>query len=115
MLGLNDSFCYYLYPRYINMGSGIETLSELIRSTSGGSPLRGDVYLFCGKKRDTIKLLRWDGDGFILYQKRLEQGTFEIPRFKPHEGWNKLEWKTFMMIMSGISLASVKYRKRFKL
>ena len=33
------------------------------------------------KKRDMIKLLRWQEDGFILYQKRLEDGTFELPRF----------------------------------
>ncbi len=43
-----------------------------------------------------IKLLRWQEDGFILYQKRLEDGTFELPRFNPREDWNKIEWKTFM-------------------
>ena len=80
-----------------------------------GNPLSGDVYLFCGKKRDMIKLLRWQEDGFILYQKRLEDGTFELPRFNPREDWNKIEWKTFMMIMSGISLNTVKYRKRLRL
>ena len=51
----------------------------------------------------------------ILYQKRLEDGTFELPRFNPREDWNKIEWKTFMMIMSGISLNTVKYRKRLRL
>ena len=51
-----------------------------------------------------IKLLRWQEDGFILYQKRLEDGTFELPRFNPREDWNKIEWKTFMMIIiAGIS------------
>ena len=59
--------------------------------------------------------LRWQEDGFILYQKRLEDGTFELPRFNPREDRNKIEWKTFMMIMSGISLNSVKYRKRLRL
>ena len=107
MFSLNESLHYYLYPYYINMGCGIEILSELVRNTKTGNPLSGDVYLFCGKKRDMIKLLRWQEDGFILYQKRLEDGTFE--------DWNKIEWKTFMMIMSGISLNSVKYRKRLRL
>ena len=115
MFSLNESLNYYLYPYYINMGCGIEILSELVRNTKTGNPLSGDVYLFCGKKRDMIKLLRWQEDGFILYQKRLEDGTFELPRFNPREDWNKIEWKTFMMIMSGISLNSVKYRKRLRL
>ena len=111
MFSLNESLHYYLF----NMGCGIAILSELIRNTKTGNPLSGDVYLFCGKKRDMIKLLRWQEDGFILYQKRLEDGTFELPRFNPREDWNKIEWKTFMMIMSGISLNSVKYRKRLRL
>lgn len=55
------------------------------------------------------------GRRIYLYQKRLEDGTFELPRFNPREDWNKIEWKTFMMIMSGISLNSVKYRKRLRL
>ena len=68
MFSLNESLHYYLYPYYINMGCGIEILSELVRNTKTGNPLSGDVYLFCGKKRDMIKLLRWQEDGFILYK-----------------------------------------------
>lgn len=83
MFSLNESLHYYLYPYYINMGGGIEILSELVRNTKTGNPLSGDVYLFCGKKRDMIKLLRWQEDGFILYQKRLEDGTFEPPVLIP--------------------------------
>lgn len=52
MFSLNESLHYYLYPYYINMGCGIEILSELVRNTKTGNPLSGDVYLFCGKKRD---------------------------------------------------------------
>ena len=54
MFSLNESLHYYLYPYYINMGCGIEILSELVRNTKTGNPLSGDVYLFCGKKRDMI-------------------------------------------------------------
>ena len=49
MFSLNESLHYYLYPYYINMGCGIEILSELVRNTKTGNPLCGDVYLFCGK------------------------------------------------------------------
>lgn len=115
MFSLNESLNYYLYPRYIPMGKGIEALSELIRSCTSANLLSGDVYLFVNKGRNVIKALRWDTDGFILYQKRLETGTFEIPRFKPGEGLYKLDWEIFFLIMKGIPLRSVSYRKRFRL
>ena len=70
MFSLNESLHYYLYPYYINMGWGIEILSELVRNTKTGNPLSGEVYLFCGKQRDLLKLLRWQEDGIILYPKR---------------------------------------------
>ena len=44
-------------------------------------PLSGAVFIFFSKNRQQVKLLRWDTDGFTLYQKRLERGTFEIPYF----------------------------------
>ncbi|WP_287566519.1 IS66 family insertion sequence element accessory protein TnpB [Parabacteroides sp.] len=68
---------------------------------------------FFQEKRDLVKILHWDTDGFILYQKRLESGTFELPRFKPDEGLCKLQWETFFMIIRGTPLRSTRLRKRF--
>lgn len=115
MFSLNENYKYYLYPGYIQLGKGIEALSELIRSEQHFNPLCGDVFLFFGRKKDTIKILRWDTDGFILYQKRLEQGTFEVPRFKPGQGLYPLQWNTFFMIMRGIPLRNSTLRHRFRI
>lgn len=115
MFSLNESLVYYLYPRYITINKGIECLYELIRSDMGTNPLNGDVFLFFSKKRDMVKILRWESDGFILYHKRLETGTFELPRFKPLQGLYKLEWETFFMIMRGIPLRAAHLRKRLKI
>lgn len=114
MLGLNETFNYYLYPRYIGMGGGIESLYGLLNKEEGCNPLSGDVYLFFGRKRDVVKILRWDNDGFILYQKRLEEGTFELPRFRPSQGLCPLSWEIFFMIMRGVPLRNAPLRKRFK-
>lgn len=46
-------------------------------------PLGGAVFIFFSKNRQQVKMLKWDGDGFLLYQKRLERGTFELPFFDP--------------------------------
>ncbi len=75
----------------------------------------GRVFIFYGKNHQSVKLLRWDTDGFVLYQKRLEKGTFEIPKFDGAAGGYRMPWKTFSMIMQGVSLRSARYRKRFKI
>lgn len=56
---------------------------------------RGCLCIFL-LKRDAVKILRRDTDGFILYHKRLEEGIFELPRFKPSQGFCKIEWEVFL-------------------
>ena len=71
--------------------------------------------VFFSKNRQSVKILRWDGDVFLLYHKRLERGTFETPRLDAASGAYRLPWKTFSLIMEGISLRSVRYRKRLNI
>ena len=63
--------------------------------------MSGDVFVFFSKNRQSVKLLRWDTDGFLLYQKRQERGSFEMPRINPATGYYELSWETFSFIMSG--------------
>jgi hypothetical protein len=111
MFTLTEQMHYYLYPGYVDMNYGIEKLSELVRTRMGISPLYGDVFLFFGKKRDTIKILRWDNNGFFLMQKRLEFGRFELPHFQPDTRAQPLSWEAFFFIMRGIPLKKLKPRK----
>ena len=113
MFSLTSSSRYYLYQRHVNMGNGINGLYNLVRSGMPGlSPLSGDVFVFFSKNRQSVKLLKWDGDGFLLYYKRLERGSFERPRFNPSTGNYELSWKALSLIMEGVSLKSVRIRKR---
>ena len=69
------------------MNLGIDGLFNIIRSEMKGlSPISGVVFLFFGKNRQGVKILHWDGDGFLLYYKRLEGGSFELPTFNPDTG-----------------------------
>ena len=77
--------------------------------------LGGDVFIFFGKNRQMVKLLCWDGDGFLLYQKRLERGTFELPRFRPGQKAAEMPYRTLSAIMRGVSLKSVRYRNRLRI
>jgi transposase len=113
MFALTESMSYYFCPHYVDMRKGINSLYQLVKSDMKRNPLSGEVFLFVGKNREAIKILHWENGGFVLYQKRLEKGTFEIPRFNPSCGQYEMSWKTFVLIMEGVSVRSVKYRKRF--
>lgn len=71
-------------------------------------PLSGDVYIFLNRRRTHIKLLVWDRSGFVLYYKRLEEGTFELPSSE-RPGWDHL-----VMMLEGVSMKKLQYRKRYK-
>ena len=116
MYSLNSSNKYYLYQGYVRMNLGIDGLYRLVRSDMEGlSPISGDAFIFFGKNRNSVKILKWDGDGFLLYYKRLEKGGFEIPVFNPHTGNYEIGRRTLSFILDGVSLKSVRIRKRFRM
>jgi transposase len=115
MFGLEDSRRYYVCQRYVRMNLGINGLSKLVSQELKRPLLNGDVFIFFGKNRQTVKLLCWDSDGFLLYQKRLEKGTFELPRFKPGLKAVEMPYGTLSAIMRGVSLKSVRYRSRLRI
>ena len=89
------------------MRKGFDGLCGLVRSRLQRDPLSGDVYVFINGRRTHIKLLVWDRSGFVLYCKRLERGTFEIP------APGVLSWRQLVLMLEGVSLKSVRYRKRY--
>ena len=115
MFGLNDGMRFYVCQRHVRMNLGINGLYKLVSQEMKLPPLSGAVFIFFSKNRQQVKLLRWDIDGFILYQKRLERGTFEVPVFDPHKKACLMSYRTLSAIMSGISLQTIKYRKRLNL
>ena len=115
MFGLEDSRRYYVCQRYVRMNLGINGLSRMVCNELKQPLLGGDVFIFFGKSRQMVKLLCWDGDGFLLYQKRLEKGTFELPRFKPGQKAAERPYRTLSAIMRGVSLGSVRYRNRLRI
>jgi transposase len=113
MFALTSSMSYYLFPHYVDMRKGIYSLYQLAKSGMHRNPLSGEVFLFFGQSRSMLKLLHWEKDGFVLYTKKLERGTFEVPCFNPDSGRYEVKWTTFVLIMEWVSIESAKYRKRF--
>lgn len=112
MLSLSPSCRYFLYRHQTDMRKGFDGLSGIVRNDLGQDPLSGDVFIFINRRRNQVKLLLWEGDGFSLYYKRLERGTYEVP--STGDGVSvALRREELMLILQGISLRSVQRRKRY--
>lgn len=97
------------------MRKSFDGLSGIVRNQLQKDPLHGEVFIFINKRCNQVKLLLWEGDGFSLYYKRLEKGTYEIPFFDEHTTDVELSSDNLMLILKGISLKSIRRRKRFSI
>ena len=70
----------YLVTGYSDLRKGIEGLAAVVQGSLSLDPFNKSLYLFCGRRRDRIKGLLWEGDGFLLLYKRLDNGVFRWPR-----------------------------------
>ena len=95
------------------MRKSFDGLSGMVRNELQKDPLSGEVFIFINKRRNQVKILLWEGDGFSLYYKRLEKGTYELPSWKGQTPSVELRSDELMLILQGISLKSVRRRKRF--
>lgn len=93
------------------MRKSFDGLSGLVRNELGRDPMDGEVYVFLNRQRSLIKLLVWDRSGWALWSKRLERGSYELPRGEG-DGMS-LGWPELMLILEGISLRSVRHRRRY--
>lgn len=114
MLSLSPGYQYYLHRGVTDFRCGMHSLSGLVRRELGQDPLNGAVYIFFNRKRTQVKLLHFEGDGFALYQKRLEKGTYEMPS-SADEKEIRISRESLQFILQGIRLSSVQRRKRFSL
>ena len=70
----------YIACGYTDLRKGIDGLARLVQQQFELDPFTNTLFLFCGRRRDRIKGLYWEKDGFILLYKRLEQGVYQWPR-----------------------------------
>ena len=104
----------FLCTSRTDMRKGFDTLAVLVREGLGYDPLSGHLFLFIGRRRDRLKILYWDRDGYALWYKRLETGTFRMPVAKPDAASVELKASELAMLLEGIDLRSIKRRKRFR-
>ncbi len=94
------------------MRKGVDSLCGLIRNELGKDPLNGELFVFFSRNRNQIKLLLWEQDGFSLYQKKLERGTYELP--EGTEIHQSISSEKLNLILQEISLKSVQHWIRYQ-
>lgn len=114
MISFSSAQRYYLYRDGTDMRKSFDGLASLVSYQMGGNIFSGDVFIFINRQRNRMKLLVWDRSGFVIYYKRLEEGTFEIPKLEDEKKSIELQWEKLVMILEGIRLESVKKRKRYE-
>lgn len=94
------------------MRKSFDTLCGLVTEL-GGNATSGEVFVFLNRRRTHLKLLHWEAGGFVLYYKRLEEGTFPLPKGSTDDG--SLSWPELVLMVEGILVQKSSQRKRYKL
>jgi transposase len=113
LLNLSSSRSYFLDIRGTNLRKGFNGLSALIRAELGHDPLSGTVFIFFNKQRNQVKLIAFEADGFGIFHKRLEKGTFELPTITEESQDGIIDWHELQFILQGVDLSSIRFRKRY--
>jgi len=103
----------YLCTGPTDMRKGFDTLAALVKDFLHRDPLSGHLFLFVSRGRDRLKMLYWDADGFCIWYKRLEEGTFRLPKVSGDDASVELKASELAMMLEGIDLRSLKRTKRF--
>jgi transposase len=79
MLSFPASVKVFVYTGVTDMRRSFDRLAQMVEEHLGQNPESGHLYLFFSRRRDCVKMLLWEGDGFVIWYKRLEIGTFAVP------------------------------------
>ena len=98
----------------IKMQFSFDTLMGLAQETFNQDPLSGHLFLFFNRKRDRIKILFWDVDGFCIWYKRLEVGAFQLPLATEGDHGVELNSRQLTQLLDGLDLRNGRRRRRYR-
>jgi transposase len=109
MLAIPGNARIFFFQKPVDMRKGIEGLSLLVETNSAGELTSGAYFVFINRLKDRMKVLYWDNDGFAIWWKRLEKGTFRLLGIDR----NLIDRREFFMLLEGIT--PKKIQKRFRI
>ena len=117
MFNLSPSVRIFICTKPVDMRRSFDGLFGLVQSMLQQDPFSGHLFLFRSRRADFIKVLWWDMDGFAIFAKRLECGTFSFPEVRFVDGKYEpieIERGDLVMLLEGIDRDSVKRSKRYR-
>jgi transposase len=114
MIHLPASVRVYLCLMPCDMRKSFDSLHALVRDHLELDAFAGHLYLFFSRRKDRLKVIYWDRDGFAIWAKRLETGRYAIPAAEPGTGRIEMTSEELGALLSGIDLSVAPRQKRFR-
>lgn len=115
MLSLPPSVRIWISLVPCDMRRSFDGLAYLVREVIGQDPLSGHLFVFRNRQGNRLKIVWWDRDGYALWYKRLEKGSFSLPESDGKQRQSTLSASQLQLILEGIDLKSVRRRARYEL
>jgi len=96
------------------MRKSFNGLAAIVEHEWKDRPTSGDLFVFSNRRRTLLKIIYWDADGYAIWYKRIESGTFRIPP-PTAEGRIELTAAKLAMLLEGIDFVGTRRRKRYRL
>ena len=97
-----------------NMSYSFDSLMGRAQEIFDQDPTSGHLFLFLNRRRDRIKILLWDQDGFWIFYKRLEEDTFQILTTTNDEEGIEIEYSQLVRLLGGLDLKTGRRRRRYR-
>jgi transposase len=94
------------------MRRSFDGLHALVTGAMQLDAFAGHLFVFANRRKDRVKILYWDRDGFAVWAKRLEEGTYAMPF--GDEARREITAQELGALLSGIDLSTAKRRKRYR-
>jgi transposase len=104
----------YFFARPVDLRKSFDGLCGLVESALGRHVTDGHLFLFVNKRQDRLKALWWEAGGLVIWYKRLEQGTLELPRAGSGQSHVTLDVAQLAMLLAGVPLDQARRRKRMQ-
>jgi transposase len=114
MIHLPASVRVYLCTSPCDMRRSFDGLHALVTSAMQLDAFGGHLFVFANRRKDRVKILYWDRDGFAVWAKRLEEGTYAMPFGQDGGPGCEITAQELGALLSGIDLSVAKRRKRYQ-
>lgn len=108
MKAISPDTAVYLWQGAMDMRVGFDRLAQFVTERVSRSVMSGGVFVFFSRCRRRVKLMYWDGDGYALWHKRLEAGSYRVERKDGHEQITAVDLEE---LLKGTELSRINLRK----